>query len=599
MDKVRVRFAPSPTGALHIGGVRTALYNYLFARKMEGAFILRIVDTDQTRYVDGAERYIIEALNWLGLNFDESPEKGGDFGPYRQSERKKSGLYAQYAAQLVENGHAYYAYDTEEELANARQKAEVAGTKFKYDALSRMQLKNSISLSEQACEALVRQGAPKVVRIKMPALGTVTFNDEVRGVVRFECSDLDDKVMLKNDGMPTYHLANIVDDYHMQISHVIRGEEWLPSTPTHVLLYEYLGWADKMPQFAHLPLILKPEASAYINKKTVPAFTDKFAEIIAQKEAASKASKEALVKIIQPLLQDFKNLNQRLKINEKKDATLVQTVKKELKTIVSGKLSKRDGDRLGMPVFPLDWKGATPEDSFNGFREWGFLPEAVLNMLALLGWNEGLDRELYPIKDLIKSFSLNRVSVSGARFNFEKAKWFNKQYLAAADDQYLIDLLQKSFAKYNSNGATISFQKVVNLLKPRVNFLGDFLGQSSYFYNELDYDSVVTKHHKNFQKKIVNHWSNELCEQYLTLIHTIERCTDFASQQLEQIIEPLISEQKGKVLPFFRLALSGEMGGPGIYDIMEVLGAAETIKRLKGFVGFCKSYDANPKKLDG
>lgn len=590
MDKVRVRFAPSPTGALHIGGVRTALYNYLFARKMGGTFILRIEDTDQTRYVEGAERYIIEALNWLGLDFDESPEKGGSFGPYRQSERKKNGLYAQYADQLVENGHAYYAYDTEEELALARQKAEAAGTKFKYDAQSRMHLKNSIALSEESCRELLNQGAPKVIRIKIPSTGTVTFQDSVRGVVRFECSELDDKVMLKNDGMPTYHLANIVDDYHMQISHVIRGEEWLPSTPTHVLLYEFLGWADKMPHFAHLPLILKPEATAYINKKTIPFFSEKFSEAILQKNSAAGSNIAAVLKIVQPLLQDFKNLNQRLKINEKKDATLVQVVKKELRSIVSGKLSKRDGDRLGMPVFPLDWQGVSSEDSFKGFREWGFMPEAVLNMLALLGWNEGIDRELYDKESMIRSFSLERVSASGARFNFEKAKWFNKQYIAAADTNHLVSLLQASFEQNNIDSDTASFRKVVDLLKVRVTYLSDFLAQATYFFNDLTYEQVVKKHHKNFEKKIVNKWTQALYEQYLHLIENIEQFSDFTSHQLEQSIEPMIAEQKGQILPFFRLALSGEMGGPSIYDIMEVLGADETLKRLKEFVTFCKNY---------
>lgn len=589
MNKVRVRFAPSPTGALHIGGVRTALYNYLFARKMGGTFILRIEDTDQTRYVEGAEQYILDALNWLGLEFDESPAKGGNYGPYRQSERKAVGLYAQYAQQLVDHGHAYYAYDTEQELSAARAKAEAEGTKFKYDATTRMHMKNSLSLSKEACDALLQNGAPQVIRIKIPENGTVTFEDMVRGVVRFECNELDDKVMLKNDGMPTYHLANIVDDYSMKISHVIRGEEWLPSTPTHVLLYEFLGWADQMPAFAHLPLILKPEATAYVNKKTVEHFTHTFSDAIIQKNAPLKDKKAAIVKIVQPLLQDFKNLNQRLKINEKKDAPLVQEVKKGLRSIISGKLSKRDGDRLGMPVFPLDWNGSTAEERFKGFREWGFLPAAVLNMLALLGWNEGVDKELYTKQEMIQSFSLDRVSASGARFNFEKAKWFNKQYLSNADAADLIEVIKPSLPAH-IDSSTDTFKKIVDLLKVRLNFIGDFNSQSAYFFNALNYDDVVARHAKNFKKKIMDNWSEASMQQYQELIDLIDGVKDFSVAALEASIEPVIAEQKGKILPFFRLALTGEMGGPGVYEIMDVLGRAETIKRMHVFVDFCNNY---------
>lgn len=583
---MRVRFAPSPTGALHIGGVRTALYNYLLAKKHGGTFILRIEDTDQTRYVEGAEQYIIEALEWLGLEFDESPAKGGAYGPYRQSERKATGLYEKFAEQLIANGHAYYAFDTEEELTEARAAAEANGTKFKYDATTRMQMKNSLTMSEAEWKELVANGAPKVVRVMIPATGNVTFDDMVRGVVSFQCSDLDDKVMLKNDGMPTYHLANIVDDYHMKITHVIRGEEWLPSTPLHVLLYQFLGWGNEMPQFSHLPLILKPEPTAYLNKRSIQAFTERFTKEFLAKNEAYQAKEAQVVKTIQPILQDFKSISGRLKINEKKDSKLQQEVKTFLRNAMYGKLSKRDGDRLGMPVFPLDW--TSPKDSFRGFREWGFLSEAVLNILALLGWNDGTEQEMYTKEEMIQAFSMDRVSTSGARFNFEKAKWFNKQYLANIDNQALIDLVQPSLDAHGVKTDSNTLLLVANLLKMRINYTNDFYPQGTYFFEDLNLEAVAEKHQKNFQKKVLNKWTETRKVELIDLVQKIDAVSPFNAATLEETIEPLIAEQKGEILPIFRLGLSGEMGGPGVYEIMEVLGQKVTQNRLVAFVGFCE-----------
>ena len=585
---MRVRFAPSPTGALHIGGVRTALYNYLLAKKHGGTFVLRIEDTDQTRYVEGAEQYIIDALEWLGLEFDESPAKGGPYGPYRQSERKETGIYKKFAEQLIANGHGYYAYDTEEELKAAREAAEAQGTKFKYDAVTRMQMKNSLTLSKEECASLVKGGAPEVVRVMIPGEGNVTFEDMVRGVVTFNCAEMDDKVMLKNDGMPTYHLANIVDDYHMKITHVIRGEEWLPSTPLHVLLYQFLGWGDAMPTFAHLPLILKPEPTAYLNKKTIQSFTERFTEDFVLKHEAYAPKKEQVAKIIQPLLQDFKNVSERIRINEKKDSNLQKEVKTFLRSSMYGKLSKRDGDRLGMPVFPLDWIGQTQADSFRGFKEWGFLSEAVLNILALLGWNDGTEQEIYSKKEMIDGFSMDRVSSSGARFNFEKANWFNKQYLAQMENADLVNLVRVDLESKGVQMPEEKLNAVAGLLKMRINYVTDFYIQGHYFFHDLDLEAVVAKHQKNFQKKVLNKWNEELEDLLKKLMGALATLSPFDASNLEKTIEPLIEEKKGEVLPIFRLGLSGEMGGPSVYEIMAILGQEETLNRLSSFITFIK-----------
>lgn len=585
---MRVRFAPSPTGALHIGGVRTALYNYLLAKKNGGDFILRIEDTDRTRYVPGAEDYIVEALQWLGLEFDESPTKGGEYGPYRQSERKEQGIYKKFAEQLVADGHAYYAFDTEEELAQKRSEYEAKGQKFKYDTATRMELKNSLTLSESEVKQLKADGAPSVIRLKIPTGEIISFDDMVRGMVKFNSDELDDKVMLKADGMPTYHMANIVDDYHMKITHVIRGEEWLPSTPTHVLLYRFLGWADAMPTFAHLPLILKPEPAAYVNKKTVAHFAEHFAKEFTVKYPDFAEQVDKAQKYIQQLLQDIKSIGERLKINEKKDSKLQRAVKTFLKDTMNGKLSKRDGDRLGMPVFPLDWQGEQEDDFFRGFREWGFLPEAVINLLALLGWNDGTDQEIYSLEELVAAFDMNRVASGGARFSFDKAKWFNKQYLSNVAATKLAELVQPSLEEVGIHPSTEKLEQVCELLKPRIQFVTDFVAQSHYFFQELDLEKVAEKHQKNLQKKVLKHW--EVTEPNVTaLITTIASIQDFDARGLEETIEPLIEENKGKVLPVFRLALSGEMGGPGVYDIMAVLGKEDTVARLQEFVHYCNT----------
>lgn len=587
---MRVRFAPSPTGALHIGGVRTALYNYLLAKKEGGTFVLRIEDTDQTRYVEGAEDYTIEALEWLGLEFDESPAKGGPYGPYRQSERKAQGIYEKFAKQLVDNGYGYYAYDSAEELTAERTKAEAEGGKFKYDATTRLRLKNSLNLSAEACQALEAEGASKVVRVMIPESGNVTFTDEVRGVVTFNCEDLDDKVMLKNDGMPTYHLANIVDDYHMKITHVIRGEEWLPSTPLHVLLYQYLGWADSTPTFAHLPLILKPEPTAFLSKKTIPSFTTRFTGDFLRKYTQFIEKAPQVEKTVQSLLQDYKNLSERLRINEKKDSNLQQAVKTFLRDVLYGKLSKRDGDRLGMPVFPLDWKGATPEESFNGFREWGFLSEAVLNILALLGWNDGTDQELYTKEEMIEHFSLDRVSSSGARFNFQKAKWFNKQYLSNLSNAALVELARPSLQAHAVTASQEELEKIAELLKVRLDYTVDFYTQAHYFFDTLDLNAVAASNQKTFQNKVVKKWSAAQKDLLQRLIDTLQSTPTFEATNLEAALEPVIGEKQGELLPIFRLGLSGTMSGPGVYDIMAVLGREKTITRLQEFLVFCEEH---------
>ena len=586
---MRVRFAPSPTGALHIGGVRTALYNYLLAKKNGGTFILRIEDTDQTRYVEGAERYIIDALEWLGLEFDESPAKGGPHGPYRQSERKATGIYEKFAEELIANGHGYYAYDTEEELKAARAAAEAQGTKFKYDAVTRLEMKNSLTLSKEECANLIAEGAPQIVRVMIPGEGNVSFNDMVRGVVTFNCADMDDKVMLKNDGMPTYHLANIVDDYHMEITHVVRGEEWLPSTPLHVLLYQFLGWGDAMPIFSHLPLILKPEPTAYLNKRTIQSFTERFTEDFVTKYEIFAPKKDQVTKTIQPLLQDFKNVSERIRINEKKDSNLQKEVKNFLRSAMYGKLSKRDGDRLGMPVFPLDWTGNTEADSFKGFKEWGFLPEAVLNMLALLSWNDGTDKENFSVDEMIQAFEMQRVSKSGARFSFDKAKSFNKQYLAQMENADLVNLVRSDLEEKGVQMTADILNDIAGLLKMRISYVTDFYAQGHYFFHDLDLEAVATKHQKNFQKKVLNKWSDPLNGLLENLLNVLATVSPFDAPNLEATIEPLIEENKGEVLPIFRLGLSGEMGGPDVYEIMAIFGQEETLNRLSAFVEFCKN----------
>jgi glutamyl-tRNA synthetase len=417
MRRVRVRFAPSPTGPLHIGGVRTALYNYLLAKQQGGDFILRIEDTDQTRFVPGAETYIIESLKWLGIEPNEGIGfNDGPHAPYRQSERKH--LYKQYVDQLIDAGYAYYAFDTPEDLEAMRERLKASNVDAKYDAITRMAMKNSLTLPEDEVKRRLESSDAYVVRIKLPKKEEVKFYDEIRGWVSFNTSQMDDKVLYKSDGMPTYHMANVVDDYLMQITHVIRGEEWLPSAPLHVLLYRYLGWEAVMPKFAHLPLLLKPEGN--------------------------------------------------------------------------GKLSKRDGDRLGFPVFPLNWIDPVSGEKSSGYRESGYLPDAVINLLAFLGWNPGTNQELFSIDELIAAFSLERVSKSGAKFDQNKAKWFNQQYIRKVDDALLANELSKELHARNLQYSDAYIRETCRLMKEKISFVKDLWPMSEYFFIEpTQYDDAV------------------------------------------------------------------------------------------------------------
>lgn len=493
---VRVRFAPSPTGALHIGGVRTALYNYLFARQQGGTFILRIEDTDQGRYVSGAEEYIIESLRWFGLLPDEGQGFGdGPDGPYRQSDRKA--IYREYAQKLLDNGHAYYAFDTPEALEARRAGEE----NFTYNFRTRGSQVNSLVLPQEEVQRRLTAGEAYVIRLKVEPGRNIHVLDLIRGEVVFQSDELDDKVLLKADGMPTYHLANIVDDHLMRITHVIRGEEWLPSTAHHVLLYEGFGWQDTMPQFAHLPLILKP--------------------------------------------------------------------------VGNGKLSKRDGAKFGMPVFPLAWVGETPEDSFTGFRETGFLPAAALNFLALLGWHPGGEQEIFSLDELIQVFSIEHIGKSGARFDYEKAKWFNQKYIHATDNGELARLIQPYAEKQGYRADEAFLTQVAGLMKERVTFLPDFTEQGYFLFEAVrEYDSEAIR------KK----WNPAQQPVFEELIAEIEKAPDFAGPVLEEMVKQFIHERNlkpGDILPLLRLALAGTMKGPAVFDMAALLGPAETVGRLR------------------
>ncbi len=499
-DRVRVRFAPSPTGPLHIGGVRTALYNYLFARKNKGTFILRIEDTDQGRYVPGAEEYIIESLQWLGIMPDEGPGIGGQYGPYRQSERKD--LYRRYADELVSKGLAYYAFDTPEELEARRQaEASKGNHAFKYDALTRREMKNSLTLSEAEVQQRIEAGQPYVIRLLVPEETTVIFDDVVRGTVSFDTSELDDKVLIKADGMPTYHMANVVDDHLMQITHVIRGEEWLPSTGHHVLLYRAFGWEDTMPTFAHLPLILKPDGK--------------------------------------------------------------------------GKLSKRDGARFGMPVFPLAWKGSTPDDSFDGFREFGFLPEAVINFLAFLGWNPGTEQEIFSLQELCQAFSLERINKSGARFDYDKALWYNRHYLQAKSGEELATLLEPLLEQKGVHPDDAYLAAVAELMKDRFARLPEFWDVAWWFFRDIDqYDEEAVR----------KAWSAELDACFEDLTNRLAALASWDAASLQAVVKGYIQEKGLKIGPVFsmlRVALAGSRQGPDLFSMMQVLGKERVLARLQ------------------
>lgn len=494
--KVRVRFAPSPTGPLHIGGVRTALYNYLFARQHNGELVFRIEDTDSNRFVPGAEEYILESFRWLGIKFDEGVSFGGNHGPYRQSERRE--IYKEYVQQLLEEGKAYYAFDTPEELEAKR----AEGSNFQYDSHTRMQMRNSLTLPKDEVERLISEGEQYTVRFKIEPGQEIHINDMIRGDVCIKSDILDDKVLYKSaDELPTYHLANIVDDHLMEISHVIRGEEWLPSAPLHVLLYQAFGWEDTMPRFAHLPLLLKPEGK--------------------------------------------------------------------------GKLSKRDGDRLGFPVFPLEWHDPKTEEVSSGYRESGYFPEAVVNFLALLGWNPGTEQELFSLDELVQAFDITKCSKSGAKFDYQKGIWFNHEYILRKSDEEIARLFAPIVA---NNGVEETFERVqlvVSMMKDRVSFVKELWPLCSFFFiAPTEYD----------EKTVKKRWKENSTQQMTELCEVLENIDDFSIEGQEAIVEKWIADKgykMGDIMNAFRVALVGIGKGPGMFDISAFLGKEETIHRLK------------------
>ncbi len=493
MQEVRVRFAPSPTGPLHIGGVRTALYNYLFARKHGGTFILRIEDTDQTRFVEGAEEYIMEALQWCGIKVDEGIREGGSCGPYRQSDRKD--LYRHYADTLVAGGDAYYAFDTTEELDKLRTDAEKAGNTFIYNAASRGLLRNSLSMAESEWKKIISAGEPYVIRFRMPLNEDIHFDDLIRGHVVVNTDTLDDKVLFKSDGMPTYHLAHLVDDHLMKISHVIRGEEWLPSLPLHILLYRAFGW--KPPLFAHLPLLLKPDGK--------------------------------------------------------------------------GKLSKRDGDRMGFPVFPLFWPYG---ETAKGYREEGYYPEAFVNMIALLGWNPGTEKEIFSMEELIEAFSIERVHKSGSRFDPEKAKWFNHYYLQSKDNREIAMEFREILRARGIHHDIVHLEILVSLVKERMNFVKEIWQETDFFFLAPEtYDNEVIR----------KRWKPETNSQLNELRSVLEEIEDFTPHVTEQTVKSWIEKKGynvGAVMNALRLVIVGASRGPHIFDIISWIGKEETLRRI-------------------
>lgn len=494
--RVRVRFAPSPTGALHIGGVRTALYNYLFARQQGGDLVFRIEDTDTSRYVPGAEEYILESFKWLGIKFDEGVSFGGSHGPYRQSERR--GIYKKYVDQLLEEGKAYIAFDTPEELQAAR----AATPNFQYDASTRLGMRNSLSMGKEEVEKLISEGTQYVVRFKVEPGESVVVSDLIRGEVRIMSDIIDDKVLYKSaDQLPTYHLANIVDDHLMEITHVIRGEEWLPSAPLHVLLYKALGWETTMPRFAHLPLLLKPEGK--------------------------------------------------------------------------GKLSKRDGERLGFPVFPLEWHDPKTGEVSSGFRESGYFPEAVINFLALLGWNPGGEREIYSLEELVEVFDLSKCSKAGAKFDYKKAIWFNHEYILAKSAEEIASLYLPMLESQGIKEPIGRVTKVVEMMKDRVNFVHELLPLCSFFFTAPEtYDEKTRK----------KRWKADSAEKMGELAEALKNIEPFSAEEQERVVTAWIGEKGyklGDIMNAWRLALVGEGKGPGMFDISAFLGKTETLRRME------------------
>lgn len=501
----RVRFAPSPTGPLHIGGVRTALYNYLFAKKHNGTLLLRIEDTDQTRFVEGAEAYIVEAFKWLGIQFDEGVGIGGEYGPYKQSERKA--MYKPYAEQLVNDGWAYYAFDTPEQLDAKRKEAEAEKKTFQYDATTRMDMVNSLTLPADEVQRRIESGEHYVVRFKYPANLDIHVHDLIRGEVVINSNLLDDKVLYKSDGMPTYHLANIVDDHTMKITHVIRGEEWLPSAPLHVMLYKAFGW--EAPQFAHLPLLLKPDGN--------------------------------------------------------------------------GKLSKRDGDRLGFPVFPLQWHDPKSGDVSSGYRESGYLPDAVINMLALLGWNPGNDQEIMTMDELVQLFSIEKISKAGAKFSLDKAKWFNHEYIQMKSAEELYPYFEKILTEKNITAEATYVHQVTDMIKDRLNFVGDFWEQACYFFEApTEYDPQALK----------KRWKEGTGEKVRILMNIIKGFQPFDRQAAHDAVMAHIQANEwnmGQVLNSLRLAIVGAARGPELFTMIELIGLEEVDARVEKAIKIIES----------
>jgi glutamyl-tRNA synthetase len=501
MRKVRVRFAPSPTGGLHLGGVRTVLFNYLFAKKHGGDFIVRIEDTDQARFVEGAEEYIFKCLKWCGLEPDESVLHGGNFAPYRQSERRE--IYTKYAIQLVNEGKAYYAFDTTDDLEKMREDLKSKGSNsLMYDHHIRMNMNNSLRLLPAETEKLLNAGTPYVIRIKIPADESVVFTDMVRGELQFDTNNVDDKVLLKADGMPTYHLAVVVDDYLMEISHAFRGEEWLPSAPVHILLWKYLFGLDQMPEWAHLPLILKPDGN--------------------------------------------------------------------------GKLSKRDGDRLGFPVYAMDWMDPKTNEITKGFKEIGFLPEAFINLLAVLGWNDGTEQEIFTLEELVEKFSIEKVHKGGAKFDFEKARWFNHEWIKKLDVGSLkLDVKEVLEAKGLSIGDEIYLYKIIELVKDRCTLLTDFYEQGKLFYiGPTTYDEASVK----------PKWDDAKADFFAAYLDTLQASGNWETSDLEQTFKTLALEKNckvGELQMIFRVMLVGSKMGPAVFVIAGTIGKAETIKRIQ------------------
>ncbi len=498
-NKVRVRFAPSPTGGLHLGGVRTVLYNYLFARHHGGDFVLRIEDTDQSRYVAGAEQYIYDCLEWCGLSPDESPLKGGPYGPYRQSERKE--LYRKYAEQLVAQGNAYYAFDTPEELEQMRSSLKTdTNPTPQYDSKTRMQMRNSLTIDEAEVKELLDKGTAHVIRIKMPAGETISFTDMIRGEISNSSDLVDDKVLLKADGMPTYHLAVVVDDYLMKITHAFRGEEWLPSAPVHILLWRYLGWQDAMPQWAHLPLILKPDGH--------------------------------------------------------------------------GKLSKRDGQRLGFPVFAMRWKDAATEEVLDGFKEQGFLPEAFINILAMLGWNDTTEQEVFSLDELVQKFTIDRVHKGGAKFDYDKAKWYNHQYIMKKTDAELLPLVKPFMEEHGVQIADDYLLRVIALVKERCHLLTDFWLQGHFFFIEpptMDIEAIKGK------------WNEQKQAFFAGWVQQLDTVAEWTAHTLEDNFNQHATDaglKKGELMLPLRIMLVGGKYGPGVFDIAEMIGKEAVGKRV-------------------